>query len=67
MLKQTTQLSVRTDQEQGFIIIEQMNDDINGQTDRITVAPEQIPLLIDWLQEAKAEVEALEKKHSRTT
>ena len=58
MLRQTTQIIVRTDEKQGFIFLEQP-DDIKGDTSTIVVAPEQVPLLIQWLQEAKAEADAL--------
>jgi len=64
MLRQTAQVIVRTDEEQGFVFIEQPDDD---GTSTVVVAPDQIPLLIQWLQEAKAEADVLEKKHSQKT
>jgi hypothetical protein len=55
---------VQTDEERGLIVIEQATYDINDERSSILVSPDQVPLLVEWLQEAKAAVEALnEKKH----
>jgi hypothetical protein len=63
MLRQMTQLVVGTDEEQGFIFIEQP-DVISDELAKIILAPEQVPVLIEWLQEAKEEINALDKKHA---
>ena len=61
MLRQMTQLVVGTDEEQGFIFIEQP-DVVADEPAKIILAPEQVPVLIQWLQEAREEIEALDRK-----
>jgi len=60
MLKQTVHLVVKTDEVQGFVFIEGSDETGNGST--VVVSPDQISLLIEWLHEAKAEVDALDKR-----
>jgi hypothetical protein len=63
VLKQTTQIVVRVDDQQGMVFIEQ--PDSSGEGDCIIVSPEQIPLLIEWLHEAKAEADELDRTKGR--
>ena len=55
MLKQVERLKVRTNNE-GQILIEQPDGIDDEQTQLISIWPEQVPLLISWLQDAVAEV-----------
>jgi hypothetical protein len=58
-----TQLVVGTDEEQGFIFMEQP-DVISDELAKIILAPEQVPVLIEWLHEPKEEINALDKKRA---
>jgi hypothetical protein len=58
-------LSVRTDQTEYLIYIEQPSYDRGNEPDaQMVLGPYQLQTLILWLQEAKEEFEALEQKRS---
>jgi hypothetical protein len=58
-------LSVRTDQTEYLIYIEQPTYDPGNEPDsQIVLGSDQIPTLIQWLQDAKEEFEALDQERS---
>ncbi len=53
MKKEMREISITTDEEKIFITQPvPMNDD-----DTVVILPEQVDILIEWLKEAKAEIE----------
>jgi hypothetical protein len=66
MHRNTKHLSVRTDQTEYLIYIEQPTFDPGSEPDpQIILAPDEISTLIQWLQEAKEEFEMLNQERSR--
>ena len=65
MHRNTKHLSVRTDQAEYLIYIEQPTFDPGNEPDsQIILAPDEIPTLIQLLQEAKEEFEMLDQERS---
>ena len=67
MHRSTKHLSVRTDQTEYLIYIEQPTYDLGNEPDtQIVLGPDQIPTLIQWLQEAKDEFDELEQGNPKS-
>ena len=65
MHRKMKHLSVRIDRTEYLIYIEQPTYDPENEPDtQILLGPDQIPTLIQWLQEAKEEFEGLEQEQS---
>jgi hypothetical protein len=65
MHRKMKHLSVRTDRTEYLIYIEQPTYDPGNEPDtQILLGPDQIPTLIQWLQEAKEQFEGLEQEQS---
>jgi hypothetical protein len=65
MHRNAKHLSVRTDPTEYLIYIEQLTYDPRNEPDsQIIVTPDHVPTLIQWLQEAKEEFEALDQERS---
>ena len=65
MRKQMNPISVHTDEEKGLIFIEQ--EDLTQEVYQVMISPDQVSVLVQWLQEAKEELDALRKKRSQET
>jgi hypothetical protein len=65
MHREMKHLTVRTDQTEYLIYLEHPRYDPENEPDaQIVFGPDQIPTLIQWLQEAKEEFEALDQMRS---
>jgi len=65
MHRNAKHLSVRTDPTEYLIYIEQPTYDPGNEPDsQIILTPDHIPTLIQWLQDAKEEFEALDQERS---